>query len=59
VGLRLAERERKERPRRVPLRLAQRRRRGHRHSTVGDPIAGAGGRAAGCSRFRRRRGARG
>jgi len=34
VRLRLAERERQERPRRVPLRLAQRRRRSHRRSTA-------------------------
>lgn len=34
VRLRLAERERQECPRRVPLRLAQRRRRSHRRSTA-------------------------
>jgi hypothetical protein len=53
VGLRLAEREGQERPRRVPLRLAQRRR-GHGHCLVGTrspASARAGGRGvvAACS----------
>lgn len=53
VGLRLAERERQERPRRVPLRLAQRRRCCHRYGTVWELptglIAGVrGGRGRGC-----------